>query len=149
MENATFVSQACVGQPETDCQTLLDRIAGGDPQALSDLFRRYSRLVHHVGRRILREPAEADDLVQEVFLYIHRKSALFDSSKGPARSWIIQVAYTQALLRRRELKSHGFYLSGVLDRPVESEQNSNNGARYDSLVLLGKALVHISKEFAK
>ena len=131
MENAIFVRQAGVGQLKTDCQTLLDRIAGGDPQALSDLFRRYSRLVHHVGCRILRDAAEADDLVQEVFLYIHRKSALFDSSKGSARSWIIQVAYTQALLRRRELKSHGFYLSGITDKVPECPRSTDNGAHYD------------------
>jgi len=73
--------------------------------------------------------------VQEVFLYLHRKSALFDATKGSARSWIIQVAYTQALLRRRELKSHGFYLSGIPDRPRECHQTANReGADYDHTV---------------
>ena len=98
------------------------------------LFRRYARLVYRVGRRILRDKAEADDLVQEVFLYIHRKSALFDSSKGSARSWIVQVAYTQALLRRRQLKAQGFYLSGIADKPVECNQGGNKGAHYDHTV---------------
>ena len=77
---------------------------------------------------------EADDLVQEVFLYIHRKSALFNSSKGSARSWIIQVAYTQALLRRRHLKAQGFYLSGSADKAVECQQPGEEGAHYDHTV---------------
>jgi len=34
---------------------------------------------------------------------------LYDSSKGSARSWLIQIAYTQAFLRRRKLKSLGLY----------------------------------------
>lgn len=133
-EKITAVPHVCVGERETDCQTLLNRIAGGDPQALSHLFRRYSRLVHNVGQRILRDKAEADDLVQEVFLYIHRKSTLFDSSKGSARSWIVQVAYTQALLRRRQLKAQGFYLSGITDKPIECDQASYKEAHYDHTV---------------
>lgn len=99
-----------------DCQTLLKRIAGGDSQALSDLFHRYARLVRYVGQKILRDDGEADDLVQEVFLYIYRKSALFDKSKGSGRSWIVQVAYTQAFLRRRYLNSRRFYLSVNTDK---------------------------------
>jgi RNA polymerase sigma-70 factor (ECF subfamily) len=94
---------------------LMCKVNRGDREALSCLFRRYAWVVRSVGKRILRDTGEADDLVQEVFLYIHRKSVLFDSSKGSARSWIIQVAYTQALLRRRLLKAQGFYLSGIVE----------------------------------
>src|SRR5438552_12309003 len=116
---------------ESTDETILERIREGDRDALALLFRRYARAVRNVGQRILRDRAEADDLVQEVFLYIHRKSTLFDSSKGSARSWIIQVAYTQALLRRRQLKSHGFYVSGITDKLVECRLLSDGGADYD------------------
>jgi RNA polymerase sigma-70 factor, ECF subfamily len=115
-------------------ERLIYKVNGGEKEALSNLFRKYAVIVRNVGKRILRDKSEADDLVQEVFLYIHRKSSLFDSSKGSARSWIIQVAYTQALLRRRELKSHGFYLSGIVDRPVECHQLCSKGADYDHTV---------------
>ena len=113
---------------------LLQRLDRGDREALATLFRRYATTVHNIGKRILRDAGESDDLVQEVFLYIHRKSILFDSSKGSARSWIIQVAYTQALLRRRELKGHGLYLSGITNRMLENEQVNSNGADYDHTV---------------
>lgn len=119
--------------PELD-EYLMICIQAGHREALSSLFRRYARTVRNVGQRILRDNAEADDLVQDVFLYIHRKSALFDSSKGSARSWIIQIAYTQAFLRRRELKSHGFYLSGIADRRLESYHSSDEWAHYDHTV---------------
>jgi RNA polymerase sigma-70 factor, ECF subfamily len=112
-------------------EVILERIHEGDREAFGLLFRRYARLVYQIGRRIIRDKAEADDLVQEVFLYVHRKSALFDCSKGSARSWIVQVAYTQAFLRRRELKFHGFYSSGIRDKPVECDQARNKGAFYD------------------
>src|SRR5438552_17719409 len=119
---------------ESTDETSLELIREGDRDVLALLFRRYARAVRNVGQRILRDKAEADDLVQEVFLYIHRKSALFDSSKGSTGSWIIQVAYTQALLRRRLLKSHGFYLSGITDKPPERREPGDRGADYDRTV---------------
>jgi RNA polymerase sigma-70 factor (ECF subfamily) len=110
------------------------RVQEGDRDAMSCLFRRYARTLHAIGRRILRDTSEAEDLVQEVFLYIHCKNALFDSSKGAARSWILQVAYTQALLRRRRLKSHGFYVSGRIDKGSESESRPTLLADYEHTV---------------
>jgi RNA polymerase sigma-70 factor (ECF subfamily) len=46
----------------------------------------------------------------------------------------VQVAYTQALLRRRRLKAQGFYLSGITDNPDECGQATNKGADYDHTV---------------
>src|SRR5215467_9273400 len=112
-------------------ECLISFVVLADRDSLSILFQRYAQLVWSVGRRILRDKAEADDLVQEVFLYIHRKSALFDPAKGSARSWIVQVAYTQAFLRRRQLKARGFHLSGNGDRTTEKECRANSGAHYD------------------
>jgi len=125
-----------IASPGTDFsdESLLAKTLASDRDALTVLFRRYAHLVRNVGQRILRDKAEADDLVQEVFLYIHRKSGLFDSTKGSARSWIVQVAYTQAFLRRRRLKSHGFYLSAIADKPPETEFWPNLGAEYDQTV---------------
>jgi RNA polymerase sigma-70 factor (ECF subfamily) len=112
-------------------ESLLEQISYGDKQLLSELFRRFASPIRNVGRRILRSEVEADDLVQEVFLYIHRKSAIFDKAKGSARSWILQVAYTQAFLRRRQLKAHGFYASGIADNSREVEVIGDSGADYD------------------
>jgi RNA polymerase sigma-70 factor (ECF subfamily) len=122
-----------VDELEPDEQ-LMGKVTRGDREALSSLFRRYAVVVRSVGKRILRDKAEADDLVQEVFLYIHRKSSLFDGSKGSASSWIVQVAYTQALLRRRRLTSQGFYMSGITDKLDESGQPNDKGADYDHTV---------------
>jgi RNA polymerase sigma-70 factor, ECF subfamily len=115
-------------------ESLIALVQGGDREALSVLFRRYAHPVRNIGERILRNKAEAEDLVQEVFLYIHRKSGLFDSTKGSASSWIAQVAYTQALMRRRQLKSHGFYMSGITDKAVDCHHVGDKGAEYDQTV---------------
>ena len=108
-------------QPADDDESLLCRLSAGDSEACSILFGRFARTVRSVGQRILRDNAEADDLVQEVFLYIHRRAALFDRSKSSARSWIFQVAYTQALIHRRQLKCSGFYAPRISDMSRSEE----------------------------
>lgn len=94
---------------EISDESLLSRICIGDGDALAMLFERYARLTRSVAARILRDTAEAEDLVQDLFLYIQRKCGIFDSSKSSARSWIVQMAYHRALDRRRYLKSREFY----------------------------------------
>ncbi len=132
--NSPLAPEIPLGRTEFSDESLLANICAGDRDSLALLFRRYAHPVRNVGQRILRDKTEADDLVQEVFLYIHRKSTIFDSSKGSARSWIIQVAYTQALLRRRQLKGHGFYLSGIVEKSAECDQATVKGADYDHTV---------------
>ena len=117
---------------ELSDEALLRKVCAREEDALAALFRRYARPVRTVGQRILRDSGEADDLVQEVFLYIHRKSGLFDGSIGSARSWIMQVAYTQALIRRRQLKTHGFYASPITDKTFQNSPRSTKGTHYDN-----------------
>jgi len=78
-------------------EALMARICAGDKGALGNLFRRYARLVQAVGFRILRDTSEADDLVQDVFVFIHRTCRRFDNSKSTARSWVVQMTYQRAL----------------------------------------------------
>lgn len=120
--------------PGASDETLLEGIAKGDPEFLAHLFRRYAERIFAIGRRILRDPTEAEDLVQESFLYIFKKSSLFDSSRGPARSWIFQVAYTQAFLRKRKLTSHGLYATEIADRSLRFEPPTNSASDYDRTV---------------
>jgi len=108
------------GQPAqpTD-EALLLSTCRGDKEALGLLFQRHARLVRAVGYRILRDESEADDVLQEVFLFIHRKSDLFDPTKSSARSWIVQVAYHRAIDRRRYLDSRHFYSQVPFEEVVE------------------------------
>jgi RNA polymerase sigma-70 factor (ECF subfamily) len=103
---ATSVEPTAV---ELTDEVLVTRVAGGDQAALGCLFERYARVVRGVAARILRDTTEAEDLVQDLFLFLQRKSGIFDSSKSSARSWIIQMAYHRAIERRRYLAARQFY----------------------------------------
>jgi RNA polymerase sigma-70 factor (ECF subfamily) len=114
-EEIHYPSESCHPISDLSDRLLLEQIQQGDKEALGILFRRHARAVRNVASRILRNEAEADDLVQEVFLFIFRKAALFDATQGAARSWIFQVAYHRAFDRRRYLNSRHFYTSQDLE----------------------------------
>jgi RNA polymerase sigma-70 factor (ECF subfamily) len=90
-------------------ETLIVRVQAADQDALGRLFERYARVIRGVAARILKDVAEAEDLVQDLFLFIQRKAHIFDRSKSTARSWIIQMAYHRAIERRRYLTTRHFY----------------------------------------
>lgn len=78
-------------------------------EALSLLFRRYARFVRGIALRVLRDRAEAEDLLQDIFVLIRSLAGTFDSSKTSAQFWILQMAYRRAISRRRYLNSRHFY----------------------------------------
>ena len=82
---------------------LIEHLKGGSHQALGVLFLRYRRLVLTVSLRILRDNGEAEDIVQDVFLEICKKAAVFDPDRGTVKMWILQYAYSRSLDRRRYL----------------------------------------------
>jgi len=90
-------------------EDLLLRVQTGDMEAASLLFRRYSRMMLGIAMRVLQDTGEAEDLVQDVFLFVLAKSKLFDSTKGTARAWIMQITYHRAYDRRRYLNARSFY----------------------------------------
>lgn len=98
----------------TDEQLLL-QVRSGSRDALGLLFRRHARAVFHVAWRILRDESEADDLRQEVFLYLSERSQHFDAQKGSGASWIMQVTYHRAIDRRRYLDFRQHYRAEEID----------------------------------
>jgi len=94
--------------PESSIRALKDeaemrRIQSGDAETLGRLFERYSRLILSVAMRILHNRAEAQDLLQDVFVYIRRKNLLYDPCRGTVLSWIFQIALSRARNRRYRL----------------------------------------------
>lgn len=90
-------------------EDLLERIQKRDESSALTLFRRYDKLAFSVGLRILQDEGEAEDLVQEIFIRLSGEARSFDSKKGSARTWIIQMIYRRALDRRAYLHRRQFY----------------------------------------
>ena len=84
-------------------ETLLRRLAAGDPQALGEFYDLYAGLVNGLALRILRDASDAEDVVQEVFVQVWRQASRFDPDRGTPEAWLCTMARTRALdrLRRR------------------------------------------------
>jgi len=107
--NKSLQLEKADGEVGASDEVLLTRFTEGDEQALGLLFQRYGRLMRSIAARILGDGSEAEDLVQDLFLFIQRRSVIFDSAKSSARSWIVQMAYHRAISRRRYLMTRQFY----------------------------------------
>jgi RNA polymerase sigma-70 factor (ECF subfamily) len=116
-------------------EAIIASICNGDSEPLALLFRRYAGMVRGVAYRVLRDASEADDLLQDIFLLMHRLCGSFDSSKGSARFWILQMTYRRAISRRRYLTSRHFYTRVDLDA-VETElaDSGNPTAEIEGLI---------------
>ena len=107
---------------ELSDETLIARICENDDEGLNLLFKRYSRLVWNIARRILGDSAEAEDVMQEVFLLIHQKATVFDPAKGPPRTLIVYMTYQSACKRRRYLNGRHSHYSWRSNESVAPSQ---------------------------
>jgi RNA polymerase sigma-70 factor, ECF subfamily len=94
---------------------LMAQLQGGCNDALAILFDRYHRLVLSIALKIVRDPGEAEDVMQSVFLEILRSVAQFDAARGTTKVWILQYAYHRAINRRQHLNSRNFYNQANLE----------------------------------
>jgi RNA polymerase sigma-70 factor, ECF subfamily len=100
-------------------EILVTQVHSGHTDALGVLFQRYFLLVFDTAGRILRNRGEAEDLVQDVFIEIHKKAGLYDPQKGDVKTWILQYAYHRSFNRRKYLALRGFYDESITGCPAK------------------------------
>jgi len=115
---------------------LLDRLAGGDHAALAEVYDRYAGLVNGLALRILRNAAEAEEVIQEVFLQIWRQAVRYDSTRGSAEAWICTIARTRALDRLRRRISRREDSSEALPSPTDIPRTVEVLAMHKALLSL-------------
>jgi RNA polymerase sigma-70 factor (ECF subfamily) len=122
-----------------DDELLLERLRDSDREALAVLFRRYARAVRGIALRILQSESEADDLVQDVFLFLFQKPSVFNRERGSGRTWMLSITYNRALDRRKYLNSRHFYTNAEFDEdfvraPEEREERSSQGSLLEEVL---------------
>lgn len=83
---------------------LLERVARQDEAALAEFYDRTSAVLFSVAQSILRDPALAEDVLQDVYLQIWEKAAKFDAALGKPIAWAIALTRNKSLDRLRSLK---------------------------------------------
>jgi RNA polymerase sigma-70 factor (ECF subfamily) len=86
---------------ERDLDDLLARVARGDQPAFEAVYDQLAGPVYGVIRRILRDPAQSEEVTQEVLLQVWRTAARFDPAVGSAATWVMTIAHRRAVDRVR------------------------------------------------
>jgi RNA polymerase sigma-70 factor (ECF subfamily) len=90
---------------EEALERLLALVARGDEQAFAELYQRVAAAVFGLVTRVVRDPAQAEEVTQEVFVELWRTASRFDPARGSARSWIMTCAHRRAVDRVRSAVS--------------------------------------------
>ena len=87
---------------------LLQRIAIRDEAALAEFYDRHSRLAYSVLMRILRNPADAEEVLQETFVRVWSRADTYDALLGSPAAWVMRIARNRAidLLRARRARAN-------------------------------------------
>ena len=106
---------------------LLRLVAEGDERALAELYDRHGRAAYGLARRILRDPALAEDAVQDAFVGVWQGAGRFRAERGSARSWILMLVHRRAVdVVRREERTR------AADDLIEPERSRSGSTEDDA-----------------
>ena len=114
-QNGPAASGSPLGEPEAarapaavggrELAELLRLSGRGDEAAFAELYDATSARVYGLAVRVVRDPAQAQEVAQEAFLEIWRSAGRFDSDKGSAVSWILTIAHRKSVDRVRSAEA--------------------------------------------
>ncbi|MFG2020395.1 ECF RNA polymerase sigma factor SigK [Actinomadura geliboluensis] len=93
--------------PAHDADVLLGRVARGDERAFELLYDAAAPAVYGLARRVVRDPAMAEEVAQEVMIEVWRSAARYDPARGGAMAWIATIAHRRAVDRVRREQAAG------------------------------------------
>ena len=115
-------------QSMLDDSALLALVQRGDEFAMASLFDRYSKVVYSVALRVIRDPASAEDILQEVFMQVWRSPDGFVATRGSLGGWLAVVARNRSIdaLRRKKPMDQvdDMALAAPFNLANEAERNS-------------------------
>ncbi len=84
---------------------LLRQVARGDEQAFRALYDQLAPRVFGLAKRVVRDPAQAEEVAQEALVEVWRTAARFDTTKGSATSWVLTITHRRAVDRVRSAQA--------------------------------------------
>jgi RNA polymerase sigma-70 factor (ECF subfamily) len=122
-------------------------MARGDEQALASLYDRYRLILFGLMLRILHSRAEAEDVLQEVFLQAWKKASNYDEARGRPFTWLVTLARSRAIDRLRSLDSRERVAQDAAREVVEEVSDAATDAiRAEQSEVVRRALGELPSE---
>jgi len=91
--------------PENDDYALMQRVASGDESAIDDLYDRFGSLVYRMAYQAMPTRADAEDVVQEVFVRLWRTAARYDPKRAALVTWVMLISRRHIVDRLRRARA--------------------------------------------
>jgi len=104
--------------PTDAAVVLLARIAQGDREAFGRFYDAFAGLALGLIRRILRDPAASEEVLQEVFWQIWQEAGRYDSRRGSPEAWVVMRSKTRAIDKLRAMRRREKTFVAPLDESV-------------------------------
>ena len=111
-------------KPQDQVAGLIAATGKGDESAFRELYELTADWVYGVSLRVLRDPAQSEEVAQEVLLEIWRSAARYDRTKGSGKAWIMTLAHRRAVDRVRSAQSGRDREQKVFDQSYEPETDT-------------------------
>jgi RNA polymerase sigma factor (sigma-70 family) len=109
-------------------EALIFAIASGAVWAMESLYTRYNRLLYSLAYRMVADHQVAEDLLQDAFMAVWRRSNTYSPQSGAARSWLISILHHRAIDHLRKLRRR----SNLQESPLEQVDLDEKTATADA-----------------
>lgn len=101
MEPADLPPRRPSDEKTSEDELLVQAIAAGRPEALSDLYDRYGGMLLGLANRVLGDPADAEEVLQEAFLQVWNQADRYDARRSSVSTWLVLITRSRAIDRLR------------------------------------------------
>jgi RNA polymerase sigma-70 factor (ECF subfamily) len=141
---------------QTDQELLLE-ISRGDANAFSEFYDRHSRLVYGALLRLLRDTDNAEDILQDVFVQVWRKSSTYQPALGSPKNWLVRIAHNRAInlirSQRERIKKLEIPVpnedSGVLNQELIDDSLLDNTVSAERMEMITSAFKDLAEDQVK
>lgn len=118
--------------PETaNDVTLVRAVAEGDQGAIAELYDRYAGMLLGLARKVVKDPADAEEVLQETFLHVWNRARSYDPARSSVATWLVLIARSRSIDRVRT--------KNVVDRTHAAVQKEA-GPEHESALGVGRVL---------
>ncbi len=120
MERRLFLLRGEERREGVDANELLRAVALGDETAFARLYDLVAARVYGLAKRIVRDPAQAEEVAQEVMVEVWRSASRFDPTRGSATAWVFTIAHRRSVDRVRSEQAGADRVRRIAPETVET-----------------------------
>ncbi len=113
-----------MGAGETSDEQLMQRISGGDREAIRLLYERHGRLVYSCALQVIPDDAVAEEICQDTFVRVWERAGTYRADRGKVATWLARIARNRAIDVLRARRARGMVALAPVDESISAPPGS-------------------------